>query len=110
MNCGESLMMAVQVSGTGKEVRRKSANPEHLLLLLVLVVLVSLTVIFTAAPGGSEVASLDDPAFRALPSFERTVGDPADGAWSTGEAEWLGCNGNAFPDLLCSAEISGAIP
>jgi hypothetical protein len=110
MNNGESLALAVQVSGPEKEARRKSANPERLLLVLMLVVLVSLTVIFGAAPESSEVASLDDPALRALPSFERTVDDPASGAWISAEAEWLACNGNAIPDLLCSAETFGATP
>jgi hypothetical protein len=100
MNCGESLVMAVQVSGPRQEVHWKSASPEYLLLLLVLVVLVSLTVIIGLAPGSSEVASLDDPAMGALPSFERTIDGPADGAWSNAEAEWLACNGSAIPDLL----------
>ena len=110
MNSGESLAFAVQLSGPGKEARRKSASPERLLLLLVLVVLVSLTVIFGAAPGSPEVASLDDPDFGALPSFERTVDDPVNGAWSSNEAEWFACNGNDIPELLCSAETFGATP
>ena len=104
MNNGESLAFAVQLSGPVTEARQRSASPERLLLVLVVVVLVTLTVIFGAAPGSSEVASLGDPAFGALSSFERAVDDPANGAWSSGEAEWFGCNGNSIPALLCSAE------
>jgi hypothetical protein len=110
MNSGESLVMAVQVSGPRAEVRRKSASPERLLLVLVLVVLVSLTVILGVAPGGFEVATLDDPTLGALPNFERTVDDQINGAWSSAEADWFACNENLVPDLLCSAENFGATP
>jgi hypothetical protein len=110
MNSGESLVMAVQVSGPRAEVRRKSASPERLLFVLVLVVLVSLTVIFGALPESSEVASLDNPAFGALSGFEGTVNDPVNSAWSSAEADWFACNENLVPDLLCSAENFRATP
>ena len=110
MNSGESLAMAVQVSGTRKEVRRKSANPERLLLVLAVVVLVSLRIVLGAVPESSELASLDDVAFAALPGFEGTVDDPINGAWSSGEAGWFVCNEKLVPDLLCSAVASGVTP
>ena len=110
MNSGESLAMAVQVSGPRKEVRRKNASPERLLLVLALVVLVSLTVILGAVPESSEMASLDDVAFAVLPGFEGTVDDPINGAWSSGEADWFACYENLVPDLLCSADSFGATP
>jgi len=119
-------MSAIQWSGPGKGARRKGATLDSFLLVLGLLFLAT-AVVLVATPGetpmiaesggskdSARVAAADlsgnDAAFGVLPRLGRAVDDPAYGAWSSAEAEWLVCNGNEFPAPLCSDEPPGATP
>lgn len=111
MNNGESLLSAIQWSGPGKGACRKGASLDRLLLVLGLVVLAT-AVVLAATPGETPVSveSGGPVAPARLAAVGLSGNDPVNGAWSRAEAEWLACNGNGVPELVCSAETFGATP
>ena len=109
MNNGESLVSALQRSGSGHGARRQGANAMNLVLVLALAVVATAAVLLAAVPAETAM-SVDLQGSGPAPGFGATANDPADDAWGHAEAEQFACSGNNVPEQICSAGIFAATP